>query len=74
VPLGADGYFHLSLFEMLSRYPLLIGAFGLVVLAGHGASFLAAFAAGGLAARAGRWAYRARFDVVVGRSPRRRRR
>jgi cytochrome d ubiquinol oxidase subunit II len=58
VPLSRDGYFHLSIFEILSWYPLLVGAFGLVVLAGHGASFLAAFASGDLAARGGRWARR----------------
>jgi cytochrome d ubiquinol oxidase subunit II len=58
VPLGADGYFHLSPFEILNRYALLIGAFGLVVLSAHGASFLAAFGSGPLAARAGRWARR----------------
>jgi cytochrome d ubiquinol oxidase subunit II len=56
VPLGRDGYFHLSLFEILSWYPLLIGVFGLVVLAGHGAGFLAAFAYGDLRTRARRWA------------------
>jgi cytochrome d ubiquinol oxidase subunit II len=58
VPLQADGYFHLSLFEILNRYALLIGVFGLVVLSTHGAGFLAAFASGPLAARAGRWARR----------------
>jgi cytochrome d ubiquinol oxidase subunit II len=58
VPLGADGYFHLSLFEILNWYALAIGGFGLVVLSAHGASFLAAFTTGDLAARAGRWARR----------------
>ncbi|MEA2248588.1 MAG: cytochrome bd ubiquinol oxidase subunit [Solirubrobacteraceae bacterium] len=57
VPLGADGYFHLSLFQILNGYAVLIGLFALVVLAAHGASFLAAFASGELAARAGRLAH-----------------
>jgi cytochrome d ubiquinol oxidase subunit II len=58
VPLGEDGYFQLSLFELLNSYAVLIGVLAIVVLAGHGASFLAAFTSGGLAARAGRWAAR----------------
>src|SRR3954465_5931868 len=41
VPLGADGYFGLTLFQMLNWYALLIGVFGLVTLSAHGASFLA---------------------------------
>ena len=41
VPLGADGYFSLPLFNILNWYALLIGVFGLVVLAAHGARFLA---------------------------------
>jgi cytochrome bd ubiquinol oxidase subunit II len=41
VPLGADGYFHLPLFQILNWYALLVGVFGLVVLAGQGANFLA---------------------------------
>jgi cytochrome d ubiquinol oxidase subunit II len=56
VPLGPDGYFHLPLFAILNPYALLVGAFGLVVVVGHGASFLAAHTGGGLAARGARWA------------------
>ena len=56
VPLGPDGYFHLPLFSILNWYALLVGLFGLVVLAAHGARFLAAMADDVLAARAGRWA------------------
>jgi cytochrome d ubiquinol oxidase subunit II len=58
VPLGADGYFHLPLFQILNWYAVLIGVFGLAVLATHGAGFLAVRAAGELAARARRWARR----------------
>jgi cytochrome d ubiquinol oxidase subunit II len=66
VPLGADGYFHLPLFQILNWYALLIGVFGLVVLAGHGANFLAFRATGALAERAGRLAKRiAIVDAVV---------
>lgn len=56
VPLGANGYFSLPLFQMLNWYGLLIGVFGLVVLASHGASFLAARTKGELGARSARWA------------------
>jgi cytochrome d ubiquinol oxidase subunit II len=52
VPLGADGYFHLPLFSILNWYALLVGLFGAVVLAVHGATFLAYRAAGGLRERA----------------------
>jgi cytochrome d ubiquinol oxidase subunit II len=65
VPLGADGYFHLSLFEILGWYPVLIGAFGLVVLSTHGACFLAGFASAELAGRAGRWARRLWFGELA---------
>ncbi|HKP89070.1 MAG TPA: cytochrome d ubiquinol oxidase subunit II [Thermoleophilaceae bacterium] len=58
VPLGADGYFSLPLFETLNWYALLVGAFGLVVLCTHGASFLALRGTGQLAARARLWARR----------------
>jgi cytochrome bd ubiquinol oxidase subunit II len=58
VPLDADGYFSLTLFHILNGYALLIGLFGLVVLCGHGASFLALRGAGELAARARLWARR----------------
>jgi cytochrome d ubiquinol oxidase subunit II len=40
VPLNADGYFHLPLFSILNWYALLVGVFGLVVLAVHGATFM----------------------------------
>jgi cytochrome d ubiquinol oxidase subunit II len=55
VPLGADGYFHLPLFQILNWYALLVGLFGLVVLAQHGAAFVSWRAAGDLATRARRW-------------------
>jgi len=54
VPLDAAGYFSLSLFHILNWYALLIGAFGVVVLACHGAAFLAFRAEGPLAGRARR--------------------
>jgi cytochrome d ubiquinol oxidase subunit II len=56
VPLGPDGYFHLTLFHILNWYALLIGLFGLVVLGAHGASFLAWRATAPLADRARTWA------------------
>ncbi|MEA2409283.1 MAG: cytochrome bd ubiquinol oxidase subunit [Thermoleophilaceae bacterium] len=52
VPLNADGYFHLPLFSILNWYALLIGLFGLVVLAVHGATFLSFRAHGEVRARA----------------------
>jgi cytochrome d ubiquinol oxidase subunit II len=52
VPLQADGYFHLPLFQILNWYGLLIGLFGLSVLAHHGAEFLAWRTTGPLAERA----------------------
>jgi cytochrome d ubiquinol oxidase subunit II len=58
VPLQADGYFALSLFEILNRYAMLVGVLGVVVLSAHGASFLAAFTGEPLAGRAKRWARR----------------
>ena len=58
VPLGADGYFHLPLFNILNWYALLIGVFGLVVLCGQGAGFLAWRAEGAMQERAGRTARR----------------
>jgi cytochrome bd ubiquinol oxidase subunit II len=58
VPLQSDGYFHMSLFEILNRYAVLVGAVVLVVLSAHGAAFLAAFTSGPLAERARRWARR----------------
>jgi cytochrome bd ubiquinol oxidase subunit II len=56
VPLGPDGYFHLTLFHILNWYALLIGVFGLVVLSAHGANFLAWRATAPLAGRARTWA------------------
>jgi cytochrome d ubiquinol oxidase subunit II len=56
VPLGADGYFSLPLFDILNWYALLVGVFGLLVLAVQGASFLAFRGTGDLALRAQRWA------------------
>lgn len=56
VPLNANGYFSEPLFNILNWYGLLIGVFGVVVLAGHGASFLAARAEGDVGARAQRLA------------------
>jgi cytochrome bd ubiquinol oxidase subunit II len=58
VPLGADGYFSLPLFNILNWYSLLIGVFGLVVLAAQGASFLAFRGTGALLERARSWASR----------------
>jgi cytochrome bd ubiquinol oxidase subunit II len=56
VPLGPDGYFHLTLFHILNWYALLIGVFGLVVLSAHGANFLAWRVTAPLAGRARTWA------------------
>jgi cytochrome bd ubiquinol oxidase subunit II len=58
VPLRPDHYFSLPLFNILNGYALLIGVFGLVVLAAHGSMFLALRGTGALAERAGRWARR----------------
>jgi cytochrome bd ubiquinol oxidase subunit II len=58
VPLGPDGYFRAPLFDLLSWYGLLVGAFGLVALSAHGAAFLAWRAGGDLATRARRTAAR----------------
>ena len=58
VPLEPSGYFSLPLFNILNGYALLIGVFGLIVLAGHGSSFLAARTTGDLGERARRWALR----------------
>src|SRR5436190_22853486 len=58
VPLQADETFHLSLFETLNWYALLVGVFGLVVLCAHGAGFLAVRATGAMAQRAQRAARR----------------
>jgi cytochrome bd ubiquinol oxidase subunit II len=72
VPLGADGYFSLSLFHILNWYALLVGIFGLVALATHGAVFLAYRASGAVAERAaliGRrlwWAEVVLFVALIG--------
>ncbi len=58
VPLDPDGYFSMPLFNILNWYALLIGVFGLVVLAGHGSSFLATRTRGALGERSRRWALR----------------
>src|SRR5204863_1805639 len=58
VPLGPGGYFSLPLLHILNWYALLVGAFGLVVLAAHGARFVVLRGSGELAARAARWAGR----------------
>jgi cytochrome bd ubiquinol oxidase subunit II len=55
VPLDARGYFGLPLFHILNWYALLIGVFGLVVLAAHGAAFLAWRCDGAVRTRAARW-------------------
>lgn len=52
VPLNAHGYFSLPIFHILNWYALLIGVFGLIILAAHGANFLAWRASGQFAARA----------------------
>src|ERR671934_941060 len=66
VPLGPDGYFSLPLFHILNWYALLVGVVGLVVLVGHGASFLAFRATGALAERARKVATRiAIVDAVL---------
>jgi hypothetical protein len=54
VPLNGDGYFSLPLFNILNWYALLVGVFGLVVLATHGATFLAYRARGRVRERAAR--------------------
>jgi cytochrome d ubiquinol oxidase subunit II len=72
VPLGTDGYFHLPLFNILNWYGLLVGAFGLVTLATHGATYLTYRTGGPVrerAARLGRvlwWAELALFVGLIG--------
>jgi cytochrome d ubiquinol oxidase subunit II len=58
VPLNANGYFNLPLFNILNWYALLVGVFGLVVLAAHGARFLAWRTTGPMRERAQRYARR----------------
>ena len=66
VPLGADGWFKLTLFTtflprdpvgILDWYTVLAGVFSLVALAGHGAAFLAWRADGEVRARSRRLAF-----------------
>jgi cytochrome d ubiquinol oxidase subunit II len=54
VPLNADGYFFLGLFGILNWYALLVGVFGLLTLAAHGATFLTFKARGRVRERAAR--------------------
>jgi cytochrome d ubiquinol oxidase subunit II len=56
VPLNADGYFNLPLFNILNWYALLVGVFGLLVLTAHGANFLAYRTAGPVSERASTFA------------------
>jgi cytochrome d ubiquinol oxidase subunit II len=65
VPLRPDGYFHLALFDILNPYALAVGLFTLVLLAAHGANFLAFSAGGALGARARRLASRLWWAEVV---------
>jgi len=69
VPLSADGYFQLPLFNILNWYALLVGAFGLVALAAHGANLLAMRVEGPVrerAARIARWLWYAEVAFFVG--------
>jgi cytochrome d ubiquinol oxidase subunit II len=65
VPIGANGYFHMPLFDLLNWYALLIGVFGLVVLCAHGAAFLALRATDALRERAARLAGRLWFAEAL---------
>lgn len=65
VPLNASGYFSLPLFHILNWYALLIGVFGLVVLASHGANFLAWRGTDALGRRAARTARRLWFATAL---------
>jgi cytochrome d ubiquinol oxidase subunit II len=74
VPLDADGWFALPLFTdflprgaggLLDVYTLAAGLFALLVLAAHGASFLAWRCAGGIEARAAAFASRLRITVAI---------
>jgi cytochrome d ubiquinol oxidase subunit II len=58
VPIGANGYFQLTLFHILNWYGVLVGLLALLVLCAQAASFLAVRAAGELGARAQRLARR----------------
>jgi cytochrome bd ubiquinol oxidase subunit II len=65
VPLNAEGYFHMPLFDILNWYALLVGLFGLVVLAAHGARLLAWRARGEVRERAARAACRLWWPELV---------
>jgi cytochrome d ubiquinol oxidase subunit II len=52
VPIGANGYFQLTLFHILNWYALLVGLLAVLVLCAQAASFLAVRAEGDLGARA----------------------
>jgi cytochrome bd ubiquinol oxidase subunit II len=52
VPIGANGYFQLTLFHILNWYAVLVGLLAVLVLCAQAASFLAVRAAGELGARA----------------------
>jgi cytochrome d ubiquinol oxidase subunit II len=58
VPLGPGGLFELPLLNILNWYALLIGVFGLTVLAAHGANLLALRVEGAVRERAARIARR----------------
>jgi cytochrome d ubiquinol oxidase subunit II len=66
VPLGADGYFHLTLFGILNWYAILVGLLGLLIICAQGAGFLAIRAAGELGERAQMWARRLVVGELVG--------
>jgi cytochrome d ubiquinol oxidase subunit II len=58
VPVGANGYFQLTLFHILNWYALLVGLLAVLVLCAQAASFLAIRTAGELSARARKLARR----------------
>jgi len=66
VPLDSQGFFSLPLFNIVNWYALLIGAFGLVVLAAQGASLLAFRTTGAVRERARRIARGLWYVEVVG--------
>jgi cytochrome bd ubiquinol oxidase subunit II len=65
VPLNSHGFFELPLFNILNWYALLVGVFGLVVLAAHGASLLAFRTTGAVRERARRIARRLWYGEAV---------
>ena len=58
VPLGSDGYFNMSLFDILNWYAVLVGLLAVTLLASHGANLLAFRTRGEVANRARTWAKR----------------